>query len=119
MIDFANFFKWRATIQIRRDFFKSNAEEILFELMFDTLHCSVKNFFSFVHQNNVITDLFNLFHSMRTENNCGTSLGQVIDLFFYQVTIYRVKSAEWFVKNNKFRLMQYGSNELQLLTHPF
>jgi hypothetical protein len=52
----------------------------------------------------MITDLFNLLHPVSTENNCAAFLGQMIDLFFYDIGIYRVKTTKRLVEDDQFGL---------------
>src|SRR5215204_7563669 len=101
MILCAYHFKWRVSIKTGRYFFKSYTKEVFLVFMFYTLYCTIKNFFSFVYKDNMVTDLFYLFHTMSAKKYCRSSLRQFENFVFDQVAVYRIEATERFIKNNK------------------
>src|SRR6186997_2131400 len=112
MILCAYHFKGRVSIKIGGYFFESNTKEIFFVFIFYSFYCTIKDLFSFVYKDDMVTDLFYLFHTMSTKKYRRSSLRQFEDFVFDQVTVYRIKTTERFIKNNKLRFMQNSSNKL-------
>ena len=78
---------------------------------------AVQDLSTLVDQDDVIADLFHLFHPVGAEDD-GTALErQPEDLFLDQIGIDGIEAAEWFVQNDEFRFVQHGGHELQLLAH--
>src|SRR5688572_227938 len=105
MIFCAYHFKGWVSIKTGRYFFESNTKEIFLVFMFYTFYRTIKNFFSFVYKNNMVTDLFYLFHTMSAKKYCRSSLRQFENFVFDQVAVYRIEAAERLIKNNKLWLM--------------
>src|SRR5688572_8821442 len=119
MIFCAHHFERGITIQVCGYFFKPHAKQIFFELIFYSADSTIKNLFPFVYKNDMIADLFYLFHAMRTKEYCRTPLRQLEDLIFDQVAVYRIQATEWLIKDDKFWFMQDSGNKLQFLAHSF
>src|SRR6185436_15154794 len=98
---------------------KADTKKIFFEVLFYFFNRPIKNFSALIDQDYMITDLLNLLHPVSTENNCAAFLGQLIDLFFYDIGIYRVKTTERLIEDDQLGLVQNRGYELQFLGHSF
>src|SRR5690349_19212687 len=89
----------------RRNIFQTNPELVFLEFLFHLVYASVQDFLSLVDKNNMIANLFYLFHAMRTENNAATFFSKIVDLILDKIRVHGVESAKRFVQNDQFRLM--------------
>src|SRR4030095_14468820 len=105
MIFCAYHFKWWVAIKTHRDFFESYTKKIFLVLMFYTFYCTIKDFLPFIYKNNMITDLFYLFHTMSTKKYCRSSLRKFENFVFDEIAVYGVEATERFIKNDQFRFM--------------
>ena len=70
----------------------------MLELLFHSFYRTVKDLLPFVHQYNVVADLFYLLHPVCTENYRSAIAGQGKYFILYYIAVHRIQSAEWFIK---------------------
>src|SRR5690606_42018890 len=80
---------------------------------------AIQYFFCFVDQCNIITKLFDRFHSVCRVNNSRTFSVQFKNLLLYYLCVNGIKTGKRFVEDNKIWLMYHCSYKLYLLLHTF
>src|SRR5688572_29753307 len=91
---------------------EANGKHVFLELLLNAGHCSIEYLLSFIYKNDVVAYFFHLFHAVGTENNAAAVLGQPVNFIFDEVGVNGIKTAERFIEDNQFGIVQNGGNEL-------
>src|SRR5882757_6244 len=89
----------------RQSILQAYTKKIFFELLFYSGYRAIQDLLPFVHQDDMVADLFHLFHPMGAEDDGGAFAGEGVDLVFYQVRVDGVETAERFVEDDEPRFM--------------
>jgi hypothetical protein len=91
---------------------EAHFKNIFLEFLLDVANRTIEDLVPFVDKHNMITDLFYLFHAMRTEDDRSTFFGQSEDLILDQIGVHRVQSAERFIQYDQLGFVYYSGHEL-------
>src|SRR5579872_7440007 len=84
---------------------------------FDLFQVALQHAFRFVDKADIVAELFDLVHSVRTEKNGPPLLAQFNQYIFEQTRIGRVETAGRLIHDDEFRFVQQSRDELDLLLH--
>src|SRR6056297_2858549 len=86
-------------------------------LFFNIGKFAIYNLFSIINNQNIGTQIFNMFYDMRTKKHGGVFFLQFENFIFKYLHIYRVQSRKRLIKYKKLWIIKTGDNKLHLLLH--
>src|SRR5215216_3429701 len=84
----------------------------------DLTQTAFKDFLRSIEETNVVADLFGYFHLVRGKDDRLSGTFEIQHDLFQQFDIDRIESRKRFVKDQQIGVVNYRSDELDLLLHP-